>query len=64
MSDRLSKTDLLTALDKAFDAMCKAALALERRYGDYAENAMQLRGAAVMIKKDWMPAIEKESDHE
>lgn len=52
--------EVLAALDEAHAALLSAAEAVAARYGQGAEKALQLCGAALMISEDWMPAIRAE----
>jgi hypothetical protein len=51
---------VLAALDAAHVALLDAAMLVAQRYGQGAEMAVQLCGAASIITEDWMPAIRAE----
>ena len=58
----MAKKQTLTIryLNEAYHAMVVAAAIMECQYGEDFENVIQLRGAADMIKNDWIPSIEKQ----
>ena len=58
---RPTSAEILAVLDHAQTAMFAAAGGLLRRYGPMSENAEELIGAAMMIRDNWMPAIQKEA---
>jgi adenine/guanine phosphoribosyltransferase-like PRPP-binding protein len=59
-TDGATAEAVLAALDAAHVALLDAAVLVAQRYGQGAQQAVQLCGAAAMIAEDWMPAIRAE----